>query len=534
MTTLTPMTALLPLLVAVPLAAAALTVLLRRPWLERGLLVGVPLAVAASGVALLVEHRHTPVLAHSMGGYTSGVAIPFASDTLTATMLVATGTTTAIASWFLVVTGEDRYRFVPSLALMLTAGVNGALLTADLFNLFVFVEVMLLPSYALIAVTGTWRRLGVARLFIVVNLVTSTILLMGVGLVYGVAGTVNLASLAGRAGSAEATPAATGASHAAAAAGAAADPRLGAAVAVVLLALLIKGGAVPVHGWLPRAYPATSAGIMALFSGLHTKVALYAVYRVYATLYGGAPAPWGWALAVVVLATILVGAIGTFGERRIRSALAYQMIAGVGHILIGVALLTPTALAAGLFYLVHHVVTMGALLLTAGAIEHVYGSGRFDRLSGLMRRERLAALIMVIGLFSLVGLPPTSGLWGKVALIRALADWLGGHPAWAVALLGAVVIASVASLMALQRVWGEVFWGKPMETYRPDDLRLRRGDAVPLPESVRIPRRLIAPGATLAAVSVAMFVGAGWLFPLADRAAAGLVRVGPYVEAVLR
>jgi multicomponent Na+:H+ antiporter subunit D len=97
-----------------------------------------------------------------------------------------------------------------------------------------------------------------------------------------------------------------------------------------------------------------------------------------------------------------------------------------------------------------------------------------------------------------------------------------------------VVIASVASLMALQRVWGEVFWGKPMETYRPDDLRLRRGDAVPLPESVRIPGRLIAPGATLAAVSVAMFVGAGWLFPLADRAAAGLVRVGPYVEAVLR
>lgn len=509
-----PMTTLLPLLVAVPLFAAALTVVWRRVWLERALLLGVPLAVAASGLALLLEHRHTPVLAHAMGAYAPGVAIPFASDTLSATMLVATGTTTAIASWFLIVTGEDRYRFVPSLVLMLTAGVNGALLTADLFNLFVFVEVMLLPSYALIAVTGTWRRLGVARLFIVVNLVTSTILLMGVGFVYGVAGTVNLASLAGRAHDG--------------------DPRLGAALAIVLLALLIKGGAVPVHGWLPRAYPATSAGIMALFSGLHTKVALYAVYRIYATTYGGVPAPWAWVLAVVVLATILVGAIGTFGERRLRSALAYQMVAGVGHILIGVALLTPAALAAGLFYLVHHVITMGALLLTAGAIEHVYGSGRFDRLSGLMRRERLAALVMVTGLFSLVGLPPTSGLWGKVAVVRAVASWLGEHPAWGIALLTAVVVASVASLIALQRVWGEVFWGKPMETYRPDDLRLRRGEAVPLPDDVRIPRRLLAPALALAGLSVAMFVGAGWLFPIVDQAAAGLVQVGPYVEAVLR
>ena len=159
--------------------------------------------------------------------------------------------------------GEDRYRFVPALALMLTAGVNGALLTGDLFNLFVFIEVMLLPSYALLAVTGTWRRLGAGRLFILVNLLTSTILLFGVAFVYGVTGTVTLAALAGVA---------------------AGDGRASLAIVVVLLALSIKGAVVPVHGWLPRAYPATSAGIMALFSGLHTKVALYAIYRIYACL----------------------------------------------------------------------------------------------------------------------------------------------------------------------------------------------------------------------------------------------------------
>src|SRR5690606_30179632 len=115
------------------------------------------------------------------------------SDTLSAVMLTVTGLATIACIIFAMVVGEARLRFFPTLVLMLSAGVNGALLTGDMFNLFVFIEVMLLPSYALIAMTGTWRRLGIGRLFVVVNLVTSTILLIGVGLVYGVAGSVNLA-----------------------------------------------------------------------------------------------------------------------------------------------------------------------------------------------------------------------------------------------------------------------------------------------------------------------------------------------------
>src|SRR5699024_3647563 len=137
-----------------------------------------------------------------------------------------TALSTLAASVFLVLTGEARYRFVPPLVLLLSAGVNGALLTGDLFNLFVWVEVMLMPSYALIALTGTWRRLGIGRLFVLVNLLTSTVLLIGVGFVYGTAGTVNLAALAGAGGE---------------------NPVTAAALAVVLLALAVKGGMVPVH-----------------------------------------------------------------------------------------------------------------------------------------------------------------------------------------------------------------------------------------------------------------------------------------------
>ena len=379
--------AILPLFVAVPLLSAGATVLLRGPVVQRIALLLVSSATLIGGVALLVFHQHTPALAHSIGSYKQKMGIVFVSDTLSALLLVVTAFLTMVSGIFLMLTKEDRYRFVVPLILLLNTGVNGALLTGDLFNLFVWVEVMLLPSYALIAVTGSWRRLGIGRMFVIVNIVTSTILVMGVGLLYGAIGSVNLAALAGRGG----------------------DPQVSLATSLILFALLVKGGVVPVHGWLPRAYPATSAGIMSLFAGIHTKVGIYAAYRVYATVFDG-PAPWLPVLTAVVVATIVVGAFSTFGESRIRGSLAFQMVTGVGQILIGLVVLTEFSVAAGLFYMVHHMITMAGLVLASGAAENVYGSGRFDRLSGLMRRDPWLAATFAIGLASLVGLPPTSGL----------------------------------------------------------------------------------------------------------------------------
>ncbi|WP_313815901.1 proton-conducting transporter membrane subunit [Citricoccus sp.] len=525
---------LLPLFVAVPLLFAGISVILRRRVLDRILIIAVPVLVLASAVALMVHHQNAPVLASAIGSFEGGIAIPFVSDTLTAVLLATTGLATAASCWFLTASGEDRLRFVPALALLLMSGVNGALLTGDLFNLFVFVEVMLLPSYALIAVTGTWRRLGISRMFVIVNLVTSAILVMGVGLVYGSAGTVNLAALAGQAGE---------------------DPQVALAVTVVLLALAIKAGVVPVHGWMPRAYPGTSAGIMALFSALHTKVALYAIFRIYFTAFapGGSAGPAGntvttsaphgtattvaVVIAVVVLATMVLGALGSLGESRFRGVMAFQMIAGVGHILIGVAIASPAAVAAGLFYLIHHVVTMASLLTTAGAVEQTYGTGILGKLSGMLHRDRLAAVVVALGLLSLAGLPPTSGLWAKLGLaVSVVGPEDGGNPAWYTPVfLTAIVVASVATLVALQRLWGRSFAGEPLRLYRPvlADGSRDRGPEEAVPDSVRIPGRLLAPGVVMIGVSVLLFVFAGTLMPFIETAAAGLFETGPYVEAVL-
>ena len=498
--------AILPLFVAIPLLSAGLTVLLRDPISQRLALVGASLATVTGATALLVHHHTHPPLAHSIGSYLPGVGIVFVSDTLSALMLVTTGFLVLLSGIFLMLTGEDRYRFVVPLILLLSTGVNGALLTGDLFNLFVWVEVMLLPSYALIAVTGSWRRLSIGRMFVIVNLVTSTILVMGVGLLYGAAGSVNLAALAGS-GS---------------------DSQVSLAVAVILFALLVKGGVVPVHGWLPRSYSATSAGIMALFSGIHTKVGLYAAYRIYTTVFDG-QAPWMPVLAAVVIATVIVGSLSTFGESRIRGALAFQMVAGVGQILIGLVVLTELAVTAGLFYMVHHMITMGGLVMASGTVENAYGSGRFDRLSGLMRRDPWLAVIFAVGLASLVGLPPTSGLWGKVALLGGAAqassplNWL---------LLASVALGSVASLMALQRLWREAFWGAPMKNYLPDNPMTSRGDPTPIADEARVSWRMLWPAAVLIGLSVALFVGVGWAWPLFESAGHGLLDVQAYVEAV--
>ncbi|MDO5737059.1 MAG: monovalent cation/H+ antiporter subunit D family protein [Propionibacteriaceae bacterium] len=500
--------ALLPLLVVVPLLLTAVTLLWRTVRAQRSMLMLSPALSLAAGVWLLATHVREPAIAHAVGSLLPGIGIVFVSDSLTALLMIVTAAITMVASAFLIATGEDRYRFVVPLVIMLGAGVNGILLTGDLFNLFVFVEVMLMPSYALIALTGTWRRLGIGRMFIIVNIVASTILVIGVGFVYGVTGTVNLAMLRG-----------VGAEN----------PQAALAIGVVLLALLVKGGVVPAHGWLVRGYPGTSAGIMGLFSALHTKMGLYAVYRIYATVFDGA-APYGWVLLTIVVLTVLVGAVGTFGERRMRGALAFQMVTGVGQILIGLVVFTQFSVAAGLFYMVHHMITMAGLIMAAGAIEETYGSGRFDRLSGLMKRERIIATLMALGFLSLVGLPPTSGLWGKIMLLGSAAT----GPTWRMwLLLGSVALASVVSLLALQRFWREVFWGPPIREFLPDDPLTHRGRRTRITDETRIPGRLITPSLIMIGGSVMLFPTVGLVWPFFQRAALALVSLDPYVEAVL-
>lgn len=492
------MDVLLPIFVAVPLAASAIAVLL--PWrLIRDILhIIVPFAGIFAGIWLFAHTAEHGPIAHNVGLYVGGVAIPFAADTFSAIMLITTSIVAVAANWFATTVGETRARFYPALTLMLITGVNGALLTADLFNFFVFIEVMLLPSYGLIAMTGTWARLASGRIFVLVNLSASTLLVAGVGIVYGVIGSVNIAAL---------QDVVEG------------NPLVASAMGIVVIAIAVKAGVFPVHTWLPRTYPGTSAAVMGLFSGLHTKVAVYMLYRIWVHIFDMDPT-WNWLIVAFMVISMLVGGFAGLAENSIRRVLAYQMVNGMPFILIMMAFTSDDpqrALAAGLLYTLHHMITIAALVLTSGAIEETYGTGMLSKLSGLARREPVVAAVFAAGAFSVVGFPPFSGMWGKALILLEIAR-VGNIAAWIA--IAAIIIASLGALLSMIRVWREVFWGGTMH---------QRG----VSPQLRISPAKIAPALSLIILSVGMFIFAGPLIDATLTATDGLLNTDAYQQAVL-
>ncbi|GAA1754380.1 monovalent cation/H+ antiporter subunit D family protein [Kocuria aegyptia] len=495
---------LIPFFVIVPLLAAGLLVLAgdSRRIGKAGLLavLGADVVWAAWLVATLLDGG--TVLAHRISLWPSGVAIPFAADLFTALMLTVTGFLTLVSAWFGVVSGQAEKRYFGPLVLVLTAGFNGALLTADLFNLFVFIEVMLLPSYALIILAhrgrGRLMQVTSSRIYVSVNLLASTIFLAGVGLVYGTAGTVNLGELSGMA--AESTAVAV-------------------AVAVVLSALAVKAAVVPVHGWLARTYPFMSPTVTALFSGLHTKVAIYAIYRIYAVIFDGME-QYLWIGVVVFSATMVIGVFGAVGEQDARAILAFHMVSQIGYILLGVALFGAVGLTAGIFYLLHHTVVKASLFLSTGAVEIAYGRHPLGEVTGLLRREPLTAVVFFAAAMSLAGIPPFSGFVAKLALI--LAAFEEDQVAAALVAVG----VSLFTLLSMLKIWGKMFLGKPEESS--SDVLAAVGT-----KQRRISVGLIAPALVLALITLTFGVGGELLLGVSATAADGLVDTSAFVEAVM-
>lgn len=489
----------LALPVAAPLLAAGLLVLLpNRPALSRAVAMAVSAAVLLLGALLLVETHDGTVLSLQVGAWPRGVSIVFAADQLSALMLSVTALLVVACLGFASAVREDSHRLYAPLALTLSAGVYGAYLTADLFNLFVFIEVMLAPSYVLMVLAGGRRRVGAGRIYLTVSLLASTVYLAGIGLLYGVTGTVNLGDLAGLGRE----------SGAVAAAG-----------AVVLVAMATKAAVVPLHGWLPRAYNHASPAVTALFSGLLTKVGVYAIFRIYSVVYDGDPR-YGALIAAIAALSMVVGALGSVGERAFRPVLVFSMVSHMGFMLVGPALFTRLGLAAAIFYLLQYVLGKAALLICAGTVEATYGTGRLDRLGGLVSRAPLLAVAFIVPALSLAGIPPLAGFVAKLALIRAALE------AGQYVLGGLVISVGLLTMVAMTRIWTNAFWGHDGEITWADESE--GGGTV----AVRVRTSLVIPALVLGAFSVLLGIGAQPLLAAAGVAASGLLDPSAYVSAV--
>jgi multicomponent Na+:H+ antiporter subunit D len=453
-------------------------------------------AVLATGVVLTVATMDGSVLTQRLGDWPAGIAITLAVDALSAALVTVSALIVLACLAFAVASQDDLDpRFTP-LVLILTSGTYGAYLTADLFTLFVLIELMLAPSYALLTIGGRRYRLAAGGLYVTINLLASTTLLIGIGLVYGTAGSVNLGVLAGAA---------------------AGSQSVALAAAVVMLGLVVKSAIVPAHGWLPATYPYAPPVVTALLSALLTKLGVYAIMRIYSVVYDGA-VQYRWLIMVLALATMLVGVLGAVGERAVRPVLTFHMVSQIGYMILALALFTEFGLAAGVFFMIQYIPVKACLLLVVGAVEAAFGAGRLDRLGGLARHEPMLALAFAGGALALVGVPPLSGFVGKLALVRAAAAD-GEYIAVAVAL-----VVTLITLVSMVKVWNGVFWGRDREPVGGET----RGVVT---RTVR--PALIAPALALAALGLVLGIAAQPLFAVAEVAGRGLLDPSVYVWAVI-
>jgi len=484
-----------------PLFAGLLLLFLRHaalPW-RRGLALAAVLVQIATAVALLQAVGEGAILTYAVGNWSAPFGIVLVADRLAVWMLLITTLLALFPLWHACHGSDAKGRHFHVLYQMQLFGLAGAFLTGDVFNLFVFFEVLLLASYGLVLHGGGAARTRAGLHYVVINLAGSSLFLIAVGVLYGLYGTLNMADLARQIAL---TPA----------------ENVGPARAAGLLlfgVFALKAALLPLYLWLPAAYANTSASVAALFA-IMTKVGAYAILRASTLLFGveaGALAhlisPW---LLPLALATLAVGLFGALAARHLREQAAYLVVASVGTLLTAFALDSQAGLAAGLYYLPHSTFAAAALFLLAERIAAGRGAqaDRFEPGPAIAGEAWLGGLFFVVAIL-LAGLPPFSGFLGKVMLLQAALDHPIGPYALAIVLSGGLL-----ALIALARS-GSLFFFRVSHSERP---------AV----TASVP---ILPVIGLLLLGLGLTVAAGPLHELAQATAEQLLNPSAYIHAVL-
>nr|WP_240489781.1 Na+/H+ antiporter subunit D [Actinomadura atramentaria] len=513
--------------VLLPMLAAAVKIVLgpRHPVMQRGISLAVLGAVLGIGVALLVEaDRHGPH-ATQLGGWRAPVGITLVADRLSGTMLVVSAAVTLGVMVYAIaqdITDDEPVTplsvFHPTF-LLLVAGVADSFLAGDLFNLFVGFEIMLMASFVLITLGGTSARIRSGTTYIIVALLSSLLFLIAIAVLYAATGTMNLAQLAERVRELPEGVA-----------------RL--AELMLLTAFGVKAAVFPLSMWLPDSYPTAPAPVTAVFAGLLTKIGIYGVIRTETLLFPGHALREP--LLAVALASMLVGVLGAMVQVDIKRLLSFTLVSHIGYMIFGTAMGTRAAVAATIFYVVHHITVQTTLFLIAGLIERRGGSTSLERLGGLARTAPLVGVLFFVAAMNLGGIPPLPGFLGKLALIRA-AVAQGGPLVYA--LVAGSLVTSLLTLYALVKVWNQAFWRTPHALAGRrvvSDVRADAGADAPglLDEeephvvTAGLPPAMIGASVALVALGVGYTVFGGPLVALTDRAADELAVPAHYTDAV--
>lgn len=500
---------LVPLLVALPLIGAAIALIAGR---RRRTQVVVSIAtltlvlVIAAILLVVVDAGNTP-LAVSVGGWPIPFGIVLYVDRLAALLVVVSSIVLLAVLLFSVgqgaADGDDDTPvsiFHPSY-LILAAGIFNAFIAGDLFNLYVGFEILLVASYVLITLGSTESRIRTGVVYIVVSLVSSILFLAAIAMIYGALGTVNMVQIAERMG--QLPPQTQLVLH-----------------LMLLLAFAIKAAVFPLSFWLPDSYPTAPAPVTAVFAGLLTKVGVYAMIRTETELFRDNSV--NTLLLVVALATMIVGVLGAVAQAELKRILSFTLVSHIGYMVFGLAIATPAAIGATIYYVIHHIVVQTTLFLAVGLIERRAGSTSILKVKGLMRAAPVIAVLYFIPAVNLGGLPPFSGFIGKFALFDAAAQI--GTPLMMVLIVGGIV-TSLLTLYALMRAWNLSFWREEDDSAE-TEARISYLGASPTgvdTERRVIPKIMTATTSGMVVVTLALTVFAGPLYEVCTRIGASLL-----------
>lgn len=437
------------------------------------------------------------------GNWQAPFGITFVADSFSAVMVMLTATVSlAVGVFSTAALSHSRIRYGYFFIFhFLIMGLLGSFLTGDIFNLYVWFEIVIISSFVLLTLGGKKMQMEGAIKYVTMNMLASSIFLTAIGILYGITGSLNMADLAQKVAIVE---------------------NRGLVSVTALLFFVgfgIKSAVFPLYFWLPSSYHTPPAAIAAIFGGLLTKMAIYSMIRVFTIIF----VPDSFTLTVFVVIAILTmvtGALGSINKRSVRRLVSYLIVCHIGYLVAGIGLYTKMAFVGVIFYLIHDVIVKSNLLMITGLIQKIRGTIDMRRLGGLYNDYPKLSFVIAIVLFSLVGIPPLSGFWPKILFFRE-AFSQGEY-----ILLGALILASFVTLFVIARMWVEVFWKDS-----PKPLSDEIDHFSPFPLSGKI--ALIAPVVFLMLVSVFIGLNAQSIFNLSDRVANELTNPSLYIEAVL-
>ncbi|MCR4962590.1 MAG: Na+/H+ antiporter subunit D [Firmicutes bacterium] len=463
---------------------------------------------AVSGVSAVIALANAAYLLHCVlkkgtlvfwaGDWLPPFGITMVADTFSALLVLLTAiieTTCIFYSFSHIDAGRERHFYYFLLQMMLV-GCNGAFVAGDIFNLYVWFEILLLSSYVLLALGGEKGQLRETLPYAVLNILASTFFLVGLGLLYGITGTLNMADLAVKLPQIQ-------------------NRDLVDLIAVIFLFVFGSKAAIfPLFYWLPHSYAQPPAAVSAIFGGLLTKVGVYCLIRTFTLLFAGVSAYIYTLLYVLGAATMVLGGLGAIYQYQYRKILSFSIISQVGYMVLGLAMHTVLSIAAAIYFLFHNILVKTSLFYFAGATEEISGTGDLKQMSGLIHRFPLLAWGFFLGGISLAGVPPFSGFFAKLLLLQSAAESGDG---WAMFFTLAV---GFLTLFYTIKIFMHCYWGEEKSLLPLD----AAGNATY--------RRKLASPLLLVALSLAAGLASAPVTGVVLQAAAEISDPGLYIQAV--